>query len=85
MLLSDQLLHIRVLPQKPIIVVFAQIPSFSHYDIFTFQAQRLFKQAVINLSFLACNASHSKQTAVMFSLLLYFFRRFSLPTSNLVE
>jgi len=32
--------------------------------IFTFQAQRLFKQAAIGLPFLSCTVSHSKQPAV---------------------
>jgi len=32
----------------------------------------LFEQAAISLSFLPCNVSHSKQTGVMFSCLLYF-------------
>jgi len=44
-----------------IIIVFVQIPSFLQYNIFSLQAQSLFKQAAICLSFLLSNVSHSKQ------------------------
>jgi len=37
----------------------------------------LFKQAVISLTFLQCNASHSKQAAVMFLFLPFQFTLFS--------
>jgi len=46
-----------------------------------FLFERIFKQAAISLSFLACNVSHSKQAAIMSSFPLYFSRIFSLPYS----
>jgi len=39
---------------------------------FTFQAQSLFKQAVISLPSLPCNVSHSKQAAIFFIPTLLF-------------
>jgi len=54
-----------------IIVVFAQVPSFTHYDIFHFSSC-LFKQAAVSFCFLSCNVSHSKQAAATFSFPLSF-------------
>jgi len=48
----------------------------THFFALWFQAQGLFKQAVVTLSFLPCNESHSKQVA-QFSFLLYFSGCFS--------
>jgi len=41
-------------------------PIFCNTIFFTFQAQSLFKQAAVSLSFLPCNVSHSKQDATVF-------------------
>jgi len=57
------------------IIVLAQIPYFCNTLSFTFQAQSLFKQAAVSLSFLHNNVSHSTQAA-MFSFLHLLFPPF---------
>jgi len=59
----------------PVQITYCSICSnslFSKMIFFRFQAQSLFKQAAVRLSFLPCNVSHSK---------LSFSRQFILPSS----